>query len=232
MIELYIGNKNYSSWSMRAWLVLEHFQIPYIERFVPFDDFDHQQPFKQLMTQISPTGKVPTLVDQFTTVWDSLAICEYLADIYPDKKLWPKNIHQRAQARAMCAEMHSGFQSLRHLCGMNIEADLSDMGVQHWEKHERLRLDVQRIEEIWASRTELDGFLSGDQFTIVDAFYAPVVMRLVSFKLPVSEHSHRYMQTIINVLAVQKWMRLAQQEHLFVPIDEPYRDKPTWSDQS
>ena len=158
-------------------------------------------------------------------IWDSLAICEYLAELYPDKALWPADLELRTKARSICAEMHSGFPNLRTLCGMNIEADLAEVGERHWAEHEKLRLEVNRIECIWASRNSKHGFLCGDTFTIADAFYAPVVMRFISYQLPVSTQAQSYMQTILNVPAVQKWTELAKKEHLFVQNQEPYRTK-------
>ena len=184
-MELYIGNRNYSSWSMRPWLVLEHFQIPFQEVLVPFDDFRANQAFKATISKVSPTAKVPTLLNDNMRIWDSLAICEYLAELYPDKALWPADLELRTKARSICAEMHSGFPNLRTLCGMNIEADLAEVGERHWAEHEKLRLEVNRIECIWASRNSKHGFLCGDTFTIADAFYAPVVMRFISYQLPV-----------------------------------------------
>lgn len=224
-MELYIGNRNYSSWSMRPWLVLEHFQIPFQEVLVPFDDFRADQAFKATISTVSPTAKVPTLLNDNMRIWDSLAICEYLAELYPDKALWPADLELRTKARSICAEMHSGFPNLRTLCGMNIEADLAEVGERHWAEHEKLRLEVNRIECIWASRNSKHGFLCGDTFSIADAFYAPVVMRFISYQLPVSTQAQLYMQTILNVPAVQKWIELAKKEHLFVQNQEPYRTK-------
>ena len=220
---LYIGNRHYLSWSMRPWLVLEHFQIPFQEVLVPFDDFRADQAFKAIISKVSPTAKVPTLLNDNMSIWDSLAICEYLAELYPDKALWPADLELRTKARSICAEMHSGFPNLRTLCGMNIEADLAEVGERHWAEHEKLRLEVNRIECIWASRNSKHGFLCGDTFTIADAFYAPVVMRFISYQLPVSTQAQLYMQTILNVPAVQKWIELAKKEHLFVQNQEPYR---------
>lgn len=222
-MELYIGNRNYSSWSMRPWLVLEYFKIPFQEVLVPFDDFHADQAFKEIISKVSPTAKVPTLINENLSIWYSLAICEYLAELYPEKGLWPKDLGLRTKARSVCAEMHSGFPNLRTFCGMNIEADLSEIGAKHWTEHQKLRLEVQRIEAIWVSRASEHSFLCGDSFTIADAFYAPVVMRFISYQLPISAPAQTYIQTILNVPAVQKWIALAKQEHLFVQNQEPYR---------
>lgn len=159
-------------------------------------------------------------------IWDSLAICEYLAEVYAHLKLWPESIHQRAQARAICAEMHSGFHSLRSLCGMNIEANLADIGQRLWSEHQGLRTDVARIEGIWAMRTQQEGFLYGE-FGIADAFYTPIVMRLLSYQLPISAQTQCYIQQVLTVPAVQKWMVQAKREHHFVTNEEPYRSQRT-----
>lgn len=217
-MELYIGNKNYSSWSMRPWLVLEHFGIEFDEKLVPFDDFKLEHPFKQKMLQVSPTGKVPALVEDGFVVWDSLAICEYLAEQNPAKSMWPVGIQQRAHARAICAEMHSSFQSLRSLCGMNIQANLSDLGQKLWQENLTLQSDVKRIQEIWSKRPQRAGFLCGERFSIADAFYVPVVMRVMSYGLPISEDAQQYVSTILTVPAVKKWMDAAQKEQRVVTL--------------
>ncbi|SPL68935.1 glutathione S-transferase family protein [Acinetobacter stercoris] len=225
MLELFIGNKNYSTWSMRPWLVLKAFDIPFQEHFIAFDDFHLDRPFKQSILKINPTGKVPAVVNGDLVVWDSLAICEYLAELYPDKTLWPSDLQLRAQARSISAEMHSGFQMLRQLCPMNIEADLSTVGIKLWDEHQGLRDDVARIEQIWAKRPSGESFLFGD-FSIADAFYIPVVMRFISFQLPVSASGQAYMETVLKLESVQQWIEQAKQEHQFVPVDEPYRKAP------
>lgn len=225
-MELYIGNKNYSSWSMRPWLVMKHFHVLFNEHAVAFDDFAVDGQFKQTMSAISPTAKVPTLVDQNVVVWDSLAICEYLAERFPEKHLWPVDKTQRARARSISAEMHSSFMTLRQYCGMNIEADLRFIGSKLWNDLPALRTEVARIEQIWAERPDLNGFLCGD-FSIADAFYAPVVMRFVSYGLPISEHSQQYMHTLLEHPAVKEWVRLALAEKQFVHSQEPYRQEHT-----
>lgn len=222
-MDLYIGSKNYSSWSMRPWLVMEHFQIPYTEHLIPFDDFKPDQNFRQIMKNVSPTGKVPTLQHDGLVIWDSLSICEYLAEQYPQRHLWPEDSKLRAQARSICAEMHSGFSHLRTLCGMNVEADLADVGKQLWSEHQQLRQDIERIEAIWNNRPEQNGYLCGSQFSIADAFYAPVIIRINTFKLPISNSSAQYMQTMLQLPSMQKWIEAAKQEQNFVLRQEPYR---------
>lgn len=227
MLELYIGNKNYSSWSMRPWLVLKHFKISFKECLIHFDDNQSKeilkQTFKQTMSRISPTKKVPVLIQDDFVIWDSLAICEYLAEQYPHLQLWPMDSKQRAYARALCAEMHSGFQTLRQLCVMNIEADLAEIGQKLWLEHPQLQEDVQRIEAIWAKRLQQDQYLFEHDFSIADAFFAPIVMRLISYQLPVSEHTKIYMQQILTIPAVQQWITEAKAEKRFIQSLEPYR---------
>ncbi len=223
MLSLYIGNKNYSSWSMRAAVLLDAFGLAHTEHKLEFDDFSADGVFKQSIGKISAAGKVPVLVDGDITVWDSLAIAEYVAEAHPEKALWPQDKANRAHARAITAEMHSGFQALRNACPMNIEADLAEVGQGLWQENAGLRADVAYLEAMWGELLA-DGreFLFG-RFCIADAFYAPVVMRLQGYGLPVNEVTQAYMARIQAHPAVDKWLQAALQEKLFVAIDEPYR---------
>ncbi len=128
MIQLYIGNKNYSSWSMRPWVLLKQANIDFEEVFVRFDSFSPDSKFKATIKTINPVGKVPVLVHNGLAVWDTLAIAEYVAEQFPEKNLWPTERTARARARSVCAEMHSGFMGLRSACPMNIEAHLPEVG--------------------------------------------------------------------------------------------------------
>ena len=211
MYQLYIANKNYSSWSMRPWLVLKAFNLPFEEIMLPFPVERNTGTFKQDVLSINPNGKVPVLLDEGLMLWDSLAICEYLAEQHPDQALWPEDVRQRARARCISAEMHSGFPSLRNACGMNIRANLADVGKRLWQENEELRQDVARIEQIWSERPNGSGFLCG-AFSIADAFYAPVVTRLMTYALPVSESTRQYMQTMLQHPAMQAWIDGALQE--------------------
>ena len=222
MLELYIANKNYSSWSMRPWLVLKAFEIPFQEHMIYFDRERSIGTFKQKLSAISDNAKVPILVDQDLKIWDSLAICEYLAEQYPEYALWPKDQAQRARARSISAEMHSGFAQLRTLCGMNIRAQLAAVGQRLWAEDNELRQDVARIEQIWAARPDPEGFLCG-AFSIADAFYAPVVMRFKTYALPVSASSQRYMQNMLQHPAVQAWVEAAMVEGRWVNYLEAYQ---------
>lgn len=225
MYQLYIANKNYSSWSMRPWLVLKAFNLPFEEIIIPFPLERNTGTFKQDVLAINPNAKVPVLVDDGLMLWDSLAICEYLAEQHSDQALWPKDVKQRARARCISAEMHSGFSSLRNACGMNIRANLADVGKHLWRENEELHQDVARIEQIWSERPNMDGFLCGE-FSIADAFYAPVVTRLMTYALPVSESTRQYMQTMLQHPAVQAWIDAALQEDAWVNYLESYQQKP------
>lgn len=214
-MQLLIANKNYSSWSMRPWLVLKAFNLPFDEVMIAFSDEPYAGKFKQKVLAVNPNGKVPVLLDQEQMVWDSLAICEYLAEKFPQHALWPADLALRVRARCISAEMHSGFMSLRSQCGMNINADLKALGAKLWAEDESLRKDMARIEQIWTARPRLDGFLCGE-FSIADAFYAPVVMRLNTYGLPVSDSAQRYMALMMAHPAVQQWMQEAVAESMRV----------------
>ncbi|NNG99584.1 glutathione S-transferase family protein [Acinetobacter sp. ANC 5414] len=225
MYQLYIANKNYSSWSMRPWLLLKAFNLPFEEIIISFPSERNTGTFKQDVLAINPNGKVPVLVDDGFMLWDSLAICEYLAEQHPDQALWPEDVRQRARARCISAEMHSGFPSLRNACGMNIRANLADVGKRLWQENEELRQDVARIEQIWSERPNGNGFLCGT-FSIADAFYAPVVTRLMTYALPVSDSTRQYMQIMLQHPAMQAWIDGALQEDAWVNYLESYQQKP------
>ncbi|RZI97637.1 MAG: glutathione S-transferase, partial [Haliea sp.] len=152
MLKLYIANKNYSSWSMRPWVLLKQAGIPFEEVMVRFGDdpFNATSGFKQAVLAVSPGGRVPVLVDGGFAIWDTLAIAEYVAEQFPDRHLWPADVKARARARSVCAEMHSGFGALRNACPMNIEADLSRTGAIVWRDQPAVRSDVERIVTMWA----------------------------------------------------------------------------------
>ena len=224
MLQLYIGNKNYSSWSMRPWVLLRQAGIPFEEVLARFDSFDADSQFKATIAGISPTGKVPVLVDGDLAIWDTLAIAEYLAETYPEKHLWPQDKAARARARSVCAEMHSGFTALRGACPMNIEAHLPDIGALIWRDKPAVRADVQRLVDMWSGLLEQHGgpMLFGD-FSIADAFYAPVCMRLHSYGLPVPEHIQAYVQRVRALPGVKAWIDGALAEADFREFEEPYR---------
>ena len=175
MLKLYIGNKNYSSWSMRPWVLLRQAGIPFEEQLVRFDSFASGSQFKEVVGTVNPQGKVPVLVDGDLAVWDSLAICEYAAERFPERQLWPRDAKARARARSVCAEMHAGFSALRNHCPMNIEASLPHIGALVWRDQPAVRADVQRIVGMWTELLERHGgpMLFGG-FSVADAYFAPL----------------------------------------------------------
>ena len=225
MLKLYIGNKNYSSWSMRPWVLLKQAQIPFEEVKLRFDSFDPGSTFKAAAHAVNPVGKVPALLDGDLAVWDTLAIAEYLAEQFPDKHLWPADKADRARARSVCAEMHSGFGALRSHCPMNIEARLPQVGHLVWRDQHGVRADVQRLESMWRSLLEVHGgkhFLFGD-FSIADAFFAPVCMRLKTYALPVAADTAAYLERVSQAPGVAAWISDALAEQDFLAFEEPYR---------
>ncbi len=225
MLQLYIGNKNYSSWSMRPWVLLRQAGIPFEEVPVRFDSFDASSQFKRQLQGVSPTGKVPVLVDGDLTVWDTLAIAEYVAEKFPDRQLWPQDMATRAHARSVVAEMHSGFTQLRSHCPMNIEAHLPEVGALAWRDRPGLRADVQRLVEMWSGLLARHGgpLLFGPQFTVADAFFAPVCMRLKTYALPVPAEITAYVERVCALPGVKAWIDGALAEADFREFEEPYR---------
>ena len=224
MLKLYIGNKNYSPWAMRPWVLMTQAGIAFEEVLVRMDAFTPESDFKQQLARITPAGKVPALLDGELAVWDSLAIAEYLAEKFPDRALWPRGAAARARARSVVAEMHSGFAALRGACGMNIEAQLPEVGAIVWRDRPAVRADVARLAAIWREALAASGgpLLFGD-FSIADAFYAPAVLRLHTYALPVPDDVRPYMERVRALPAVQAWVAGALAEHDFLPHEEPYR---------
>lgn len=224
MLKLYIGNKNYSSWSMRPWVLMTQAGIPFEEVMVRFDSFGPDSAFKATLAPLTPVGSVPVLVDDDVVVWDTLAIVEYLAECFPDLNLWPSNQRHRARARSLCAEMHAGFSALRSACGMNIEAALPTAGALALRDQPGVRADLQRLVSMWQELLAAHGgpMLFGD-FCAVDAYYAPMVMRLRTYALPVPDDVRAYMDRVCALPSVKAWIDAALAEHDFVTFDEPYR---------
>jgi len=198
---LLVGNKNTSSWSLRPWLALERSGLPHRTEVIHFGS-----PEWERVKKVSPTGKVPVLIDGELAVWDSLAICEHLAERSP--VLWPDDRAQRARARSIAAEMHSGFPKLRGQLGMNVSArkDPGPIGPE-------LAAEIERVTSIWSSCRERSGgpFLFGP-FSIADAFYAPVVTRFVTYGIPVSGEAQAYMETVLGMPEMQAWAADARRE--------------------
>ena len=224
MLKLYIGNKNYSSWSMRPWVLLTQAGIPFEEVMARFDSFAPDSHFKQVIGPVSPVGKVPALVDGDLAVWDTLAIAEYLAEKFPDQQLWPADIKARARARSICAEMHSGFAALRSACPMNIEACLPEIGQLVWRDKPAVRADVARLVAMWSELLAQHGgpMLFGT-FSVADAYFAPVVMRFKTYALPVPEAIAAYMERVAALPGVKAWVQGALAEHDFRDFEEPFR---------
>ena len=227
MLKLYIGNKNYSSWSMRPWVLLRQAGIPFEESIVRFDSFGEASEFRKQIDAVNPAGKVPVLDDDGFKIWDTLAIAEYLAERFSDRKLWPAGVQDRARARSICAEMHSGFAALRGACPMNIEADLQNIGQLIWRDKPAVRADVARLVAMWRELLAVHHgpMLFGD-FGIADAFFAPVCMRLKSYALPVPEDIAAYIGRLCALPGVKAWMDGALAENDFREFEEPYRLKP------
>jgi glutathione S-transferase len=227
-MQLYIGNKNYSSWSMRSWVLMKHFGIAFDEVMVRFDSFEGQSTFKRQITAVSPAGRVPVLVlEDGLAVWDTMAIAETLAEQFPQHALWPSEAAARARARSLCAEMHAGFAALRNLFPMNIEAALPDVGPRVLADQPDARADLDRIVQMWGQQLAASGgpFLFGD-FGIADATYAPVCTRIRTYALPVPDAVAAYIDRVLRSPGVAAWIAGALAEHDFLPSEEPYRTRP------
>lgn len=209
MYQLYIANKNYSSWSLRPWSLMRAQGIAFTERQVPFGNLPGQPDFRSF----SPSGSVPCLVDGDVVVWDSLAIAEYLAERHPG--VWPQDTVARAWARSASAEMHSSFFSLRNTCAMSC-----GVRVALKERPAGLVRDIARIGEIWNQGLDRFGgpFLAGDRFTAVDGFYAPVVFRALSYGLDFGGRAGDYVATMLAQPAMRDWYDAA--------LAETWRDQP------
>jgi glutathione S-transferase len=210
-LTLYIGNKNYSSWSFRPWLAMKAANIPFEEVLIPIyagaDD-------KRRILDVSPAGKVPVLTDGDVTVWDSIAIIEYLAEKFPQAQLWPQDSAARAHARAISAEMHGGFGALRRECGMNIHRPIRAKALS-----DEARENIARVQEIWTGCRRRYGkagpFLFGT-FTAADAMYAPVVHRFRTYAIEVSQPVREYMEAMLAHPAFAEWTAQALAESLVI----------------
>ena len=224
MLKLYIGNKNYSSWSMRPWVLMKQTGIAFEEVMVRFDSFDAGSSFKKQVGPVNPVGKVPVLMDNGFAIWDTLAIAEYLAEHFPDKALWPADAKARARARSVCAEMHSGFTGLRSNCPMNIEASLPAIGQLVMRDKPAVRADLDRLTSMWTDLlAEHGGPMLFGAFSIADAFFAPVCMRLKTYSLPVPPAVSAYVERVSALPGVKAWTDQALAEKDFLDFEEPYR---------
>ncbi len=223
MLQLVIGNKNYSSWSMRPWVLMKHFGLAFDEIKLRFD-FTPGSAFYRELARHTPAGRVPVLLIDGFAVWDTLAIAEAVADRETGRALWPADVMQRARARSLCAEMHAGFGALRSRCPMNIEAALPEVGARMLSEHPAVATDLARIDAMWTTQLAATGgpFLFGD-FGIVDAYYAPVVARMRTYGLPLSPRSAAYADRVWASPGVAAWVRDALAEGDFLDFEEPYR---------
>ncbi|APG86261.1 glutathione S-transferase family protein [Sinorhizobium americanum] len=211
-LALYVGNKNYSSWSLRPWLALEGCGIPFEDVVIPFDFPAGNPKFRE----ISPTGRVPVLHHGEIRVWESLAIIEYVAELYPQAGIWPENREDRARARSYSMEMLAGFRALRGACPMNIRRPVKAIALP-----DGVMDDVARIETIWREAIARSGgpFLFG-RFTAADAMFAPVVNRLEVYELTTDPGTLAYMEAVKAHPAFRKWEEAARAEPWIVPEDE------------
>jgi len=212
-LTLVIGNKNYSSWSLRGWLFLKHTSAPFREIRIPLEQPDT----KTRIAQYSPAGRVPILIDGSVTIWDSLAICEYLSETILGRKGWPASVSDRAMARSVSAEMHSGFQALRNELPMNCRAR------RKVTPSPAARADIARILSIWdtcrSKYTAAGPWLFGN-FSVADAMYAPVVFRFQTYGISLTGNAAAYAKTLLAHPAVLEWAAAGQAETEIVPSDE------------
>ncbi|KAK1589919.1 glutathione S-transferase domain-containing protein [Colletotrichum navitas] len=209
---LFIANKRYSSWSMRPWVLLKALDVPFEERLQTFAP-GHRQP---AFLSFSPSGKVPALVDGDVTVWDSLAIVEYIAEAHP--AAWPRDRAARAFARCAAAEMHSGFEAIRDQCSMNVALRI-DLG---GPPDTALQRDLDRLDQLWTDGLRRFGgpFLAGGEFTAADAFFAPVATRVQTFGLRLSGPAMAYVETLLGHPAVKQWIEEGIAETMREPTHE------------
>lgn len=215
---LVVGNKNYSSWSLRPFMAMAMAGINFDEKLIPFGQPIGNPTFMKKIRKYSKAGLVPVLVHNNITVWDTMSIMEYLAETWPDRNLWPKNKAARAMARSVCAEMHSGFRNLRNACPMNLRRQVKPV-----EMNDAIFDDVAKIEAIFRNCRKLYGkggpFLFG-KFGIADAMFAPVVTRLDTFAIEVSDDTQHYMNAVLATPAFHEWKAAALKEKWIVAEDE------------
>jgi len=220
-LKLVIGNKNYSSWSMRPWLALKANHIAFEEVFIPLYTGDTD---KKRILGFTQSGKVPALLDDDVTIWDSLAIIEYAAERFPQTRLWPEDRASRAHARSISAEMHSGFAALRNECGMNLHRPVRAIALSA-----DARANVERIQQIWIECRERYGklgpFLFGAKPGMADAMFAPVCTRIRTYALPVGTRAQEYTRHVLALPVFREWEAGALAEHDFLVEDEPYRTR-------
>ncbi len=204
-MKLIIGNKNYSSWSLRPWVLMHAFKVPFNEQLIPL----YRKDTIKNLARFSPTLKVPVLIDNGLTIWDSLAICEYISEQYLDNRGWPTRVSARAEARSASAEMHSGFFAVRNEMPMDCRArksvDLSNQA----------KTEIARIDELWSSlrlKYLVDGEGLCGQFGIADCMYAPVALRFRTYGISLTETSTHYMNSLLDHPSVRAWVDAGMKE--------------------
>ncbi len=212
MMELLIGEANYSTWSMRPWLFLRGFDVPFTTRHISLVP---QSTLSQRLLEFSPSAKVPVLIDRDVTIWDTLAICQYICETHLSDVNGglPSNRKHRATALSIIAEMHSGFSALRRFMPMNIRA------TRLISTSAALSADIQRIDDIWSDYNQSSGWLF-DEFSMADCFYAPIAMRFKTYGVALSPKATAYYNHICKADVVQQWCAMAQSETSIVPMDE------------
>jgi glutathione S-transferase len=211
-MKLLIGNRNYSTWSLRPWLVLRHFDISFEDEVLQLSG----PGWRDVLKARSPTGKVPVLIDGDLAIPETIAIIEYLAERFPDKAIWPRDARSRALARAAAAEMHGGFSALRNHAPMNLRA--SHPGKVDVDA---VRADLHRVEQLWGGLlTQSDGPYLFGEFSAADAMFAPLATRLRTYALPVSDLAAAYVEAIYALPAFQQWLSMALKEPWIVDDDE------------
>ncbi|MGR0279236.1 glutathione S-transferase family protein [Marinomonas dokdonensis] len=212
-MKLIIANKNYSSWSLRGWLVLKAFHVPFDEIQLSLET----EEFYQILAQHTSVGKVPVLIDNDLTVWDSLAICEYINEAYLQGKGWPEDRNKRAVARSIVSEMHSGLFAIRNEMPMNCRA------TRRIEPTESALAEVAHVDDMWstlrAENSKEGDYLFGE-FSLADVFFAPLVFRFMTYRVAVSDSVKAYMDTMLAHPAMQEWYQAALAETEVIASDE------------
>jgi len=214
-LKLIIGNKNYSSWSLRPWIALKQFGIEFEEELISFHDWDN---FYAKISEYSGARRVPVLIHQDRSIWDSLSILEYLADMFPQHNMWPEDQGARGHARSICAEMHSGFNALRGALPMNLRRQ-----IEIYPLKEDVKLDIARVIYVW--REARSSFAHGGEFLYgafsnADAMYAPIVSRLHTYGVPVDADIRGYMDAVLATDAFKEWQVEGLKETWTVEEDE------------
>ena len=219
-LTLVVGNKNYSSWSLRPWLLMKQFNLSFEEIRIPL----YQEDSQAALERLSPSALVPVLVNGDLTVWDSLAICEYLDELYPDLSMWPRDRDTRAIARSVSAEMHSGFAAIRSHMPMNCRKTFPGKGL-----NPDTTAEIKRVTQIWrdclnhyGQRYGQNGPMLFGDFSIADAMFAPVALRFTTYQVELDALSQSYVSTILNLPAMQEWILAGRQETEVLTDFEPY----------